>query len=336
MNNARHTPRTLETSQRSLRSTTRALVALIAVTLAIGAHAQWPDKPIRLVLGVAPGGGTDLMARTYAPLLGEKLGQPVVVENNAGASGNLAVAAVVNAPADGYTLLMGPLTYQTANPFLIKTTPNMARDLVPVALVGKTQLFLLAKRDLPVENVADLVRLAKQKPGALTYSSSGVGTSPHFLGELLAKEAGISVLHVPYKSAGPALLSVVSGESDIGFFSGSALPQVRAGKVRVLAIASEKRSAELPNAPTLRELGMPAVEYDVWYGVWAPAKTPRAIVERLSASLLEACQQGALRKKFSESSIDADCRGPSDMQRVVDDEAKVLSTLIRERNISTE
>lgn len=316
--------------------TRRALCALFVMGFAATAHAQWPEKPIRLVLGVAPGGGTDLMARTYAQPLGERLGQPIVVENNAGASGNLAVAAVVNAAPDGYTLLMGPLTYQTANPYLIKTTPNMARDLVPVALVGKTQLFLLAKRELPVENVADVVRLAKQKPGALTYSSSGVGTSPHFLGELLAKEAGISLLHVPYKSAGPALLSVVSGESDIGFFSGSALPQVRAGKVRALAIASEKRSSELPNVPTLRELGMPAVEYDVWYGVWAPAKTPKAVVDRLTATLLESCQQGPLRKKFTESSIEADCRGGADMQRVLDGEAKVLSTLIRERNISTE
>ena len=336
MPHLRHLSRIIPKRVRSARTVLRVLSALLLVTAAAGVHAEWPEKPIRLVLGVAPGGGTDLMARTFAPPLGERLGQAIVVENFAGASGNLAVEKVVNANPDGYTLLMGPLTYQTANPYLIKTTPNMARDLVPVALVGKTQLFLLTKLDLPVQNVTDLIRLAKQKPGAITYSSSGVGTSPHFLGELLAKEAGISLLHVPYKSAGPALMSVVSGESDIGFFSGSALPQVRAGKVRPLAIASEKRAPELPNIPTLRELGMPAVEYDVWYGVWAPARTPRAVVERLSAALLEVCQQAPLRKKFTESSIDADCRGPADMHRVLDAEAKVLSTLIRERNISTE
>jgi len=316
--------------------TLRALCAMLLIGLAGLAQAQWPDKPIRMVLGVAPGGGTDLMARTYAQPLGEKLGQPIVIANNAGASGNIAVADVVNAVPDGYTLLMGPLTYQTANPFLIKNTPNMVRDLVPVALVGKTQLFLLTKRELAVESVADLVRLAKEKPGSLSYSSSGVGTSPHFLGELFAKEAGITVLHVPFRSAGPALMSVVQGEADIGFFSGSALPQVRAGKVRVLAVASEKRSAEVPNPPTLRELGIRNVEYDVWYGVWAPAKTPKAVVDRLTAALLDACQGGPLRAKFSEANIDPDCRGPADMQRVLADETKVLSTLIRERNIVAE
>ncbi|RZJ22551.1 MAG: tripartite tricarboxylate transporter substrate binding protein, partial [Haliea sp.] len=231
----------------------------------LSASAQtWPTRPVRVVVGTAPGGGVDLMARALSQPLSDLLGQSVVIDNKAGGSGNLSAAEIIRSTPDGYNLLFGPMTQQTVNPSLIKGSPNSAKDLVPVALIGRSQLHLVTKKDLGVHNVADLVKLAKSKPGTISYSSSGVGTSPHLLGELFQKQAGISLLHVPYKGSGPALQSALAGETDIAFITGVAYQHVRAGRLHMLAVASDRRAPEFPEIPTMIESGYPEIVFDAW------------------------------------------------------------------------
>ena len=191
------------------------------------------------------------MARALAQPLSELLGQSVIVENKAGGSSNVAAADIINSAPDGYSVMFGPMTQQTVNPYQISRTPNAARDLSPVGLIGRSQLHLVTKKDLPVNSVADLVKLAKSRPGVLTYSTSGVGTSPHLLGELFQKQAGISMLHVPYKGSGPALQSILAGETDVSFQTGVVYQHVRSGTLRMLAVASDRRP-EAGGLPSFR------------------------------------------------------------------------------------
>ncbi len=266
---------------------TAALAALAGAVLGpLAALAQqpgadWPVRPLRVLVGSAPGGGTDAMARAVADRLGPLLKQPVVVENRPGVSNTIAADATAKS-TDGHTLLMGVVTAQAIAPHLLKLGYDTNRDLVPVAFVGGVPNVLVVNNDLPAKSVQELVALARKDPGKINYASSGAGSTQHIAAEMFRDAAGLDLVHVPYKGSGPALLDIVGGQVQMSFDTmPSVIGQIKAGKMRALAVTTPKRNPQLPNVPTMAEAGLPAVDVTAWYGVYMPASTPRAVQARV-------------------------------------------------------
>jgi tripartite-type tricarboxylate transporter receptor subunit TctC len=253
---------------------------------------QYPVKPVRLIVAYAAGGGTDIVARVFAQKLGEGLGRQVVVDNRPGGGGNIATEIAVKSPADGYTILMGNIGPIAVNPHLYKLAFDPLRDLAPVMLIALAPLLVVVHPSLPVSTLKDLVALARRQPGALSYSSAGVGSSNHLAGALFNIEAGTNILHVPYKGASPAVIDLMAGQVQLSF---QTLPSVSGNvitkRLKALAVTSAKRTALFPQVPTTGEAGLPNVEVSAWYSLLAPAGTPRAIVDRLHDELALALKQ---------------------------------------------
>jgi tripartite-type tricarboxylate transporter receptor subunit TctC len=253
------------------------------LALATGAvQAQgWPTRPIRIMVGSAPGGGTDAMARAVADRLGPLLKQPVVVENRPGVSNTLAADATAKS-TDGHTLVMGVVTAHAIAPHLLKLNYDSNRDLVPVAFVGAVPNVLVVSNSVPADSVQALVKLAKKDPGKLNYASSGAGSTQHIAAEMFKDATGTDITHVPYKGSGPALVDLVGGQVQLSFDTlPSVIGQIRNGKVRALAVTTASRNAQLPDVPTLAEAGVPHVEMSAWYGIYMPAATPKAVQDRV-------------------------------------------------------
>jgi tripartite-type tricarboxylate transporter receptor subunit TctC len=314
--------------------------ALAFTTLApfgqLQAQGQWPNRPIRAVVGFAAGGGVDLMARTLGIPMAETLGQSIVVDNKPGAVGNIAAADVVRSAADGYSVLFAATFTQTVNPTVMKGGPNVARDLMPVAIIGRYKYHLVVRADLPVNSLADLVALAKAQPGKLNYASAGPGSQPHLLGELFQKQAGIQMVQVPYKGSGPALQAVLAKESDMVFDPGISFQHVDAGKLKMLAITSDKRPPKYPLVPTFTEAGIQGMEADAWIGVWMPTGTPPDIVDRFNRALSGAIAQPAIKKKFDDMSAEAIHLDTARFRDLLGREEKMMVSLIKDRNITIE
>ncbi|CAN5514031.1 tripartite tricarboxylate transporter substrate binding protein [soil metagenome] len=241
----------------------------------------WPARPVRLLVGSAPGGGTDAMARAVADRLGPLLGQAVVVENRPGASNTLA-ADVTAKSTDGHTMVMGVVTAHAIAPHLLKLNYDNNKDLVPVVFVGAVPNVLVVTNSLPADSVQSLVKLAKSQPGKLNYATSGAGSTQHIAGEMFKDAAGVDITHVPYKGSGPALIDLVGGQVQMSFDTmPSVIGQIRNGKIRALAVTSLKRNAQLPNVPTMAEAGMPGLEISAWYGIYMPASTPKAVQDKV-------------------------------------------------------
>ena len=258
------------------------------------AHAQgdpYPAKPVRLVIGLAPGGATDIQARLFAQKLTESLGRPVVVENRAGAGGTIAYAQVAKSPPDGYTL-MGISSGYTITPSIYSKLPyDPLRDFTPISLVVQAPFLLLVHPSLPVKSVKDLLALAKSKPGTLDSASAGQGSSTHMAFELFRTMANVKIAHIPYKGTGPALVDAVAGQVHMLFGNVlSSLVHAKSGRLRALAVTTARRSKVLPDLPTLDEAGVRGYENSTWFGVIAPAGTPPAIIGRLNAELNKASQ----------------------------------------------
>ena len=324
-------------------SKSRRLLAVCAAALlacaswpAASQPAAWPSKPVRLVVGFAPGGGTDVMARALAQSLTESLGQPVIVDNKPGASGNLSVGEVARAAADGYTILVAPTSVETANPYLFKSNVLPSRDLTPVMGIGRMQMYVVAKPTLEAKNVKDLVALAKAQPGKLNYASSGTATPPHLAGELFKQSTGTFITHVPYRGSAPALQDVMAGQADFVFDPGIAFPHIKAGKVKLLGVASERKSPFFPDAPTYADLGVKNASLDIWFGVWAPNNLPADITERLSRELAKALAAPALKERFNSLGAEPAPVATAEFRKLLADEGKTLSTLIKDRNIVLE
>jgi len=279
----------------------KALLAVIALAASGVALAQaWPNKPIRLVVNFPPGGAADQIARSVGVPLGEALGEPIVIENRPGANGNIGADAVAKSPPDGYTLLMSSGGAFSVNPHLYTKLPfDPVKDLVPVAAAARILVFLVVRPDLPAKSVDEFVALARANPGKLTYGSPGSGSSPHIAGEMLKRAAKIDIVHVPYKGAAPALTDLLGGQLDFMFDPGIGLPQVRAGKLRLLAVGSPKRSALFPDTPTLAEAGMAGFDADSWFGFYAPAGVPADILARLNREINRALQTPAVRERIT-------------------------------------
>jgi tripartite-type tricarboxylate transporter receptor subunit TctC len=280
----------------------RTLLAGAAALLAVGtAWAQagdWPQRPVRLLVGSSPGGGTDAMARAVADRLGPALKVAVVVENRPGASNTLAADLTAKA-SDGHTMVMGVSTAHAIAPHLLRLGYNNDRDLVPVVFVGAVPNVLVVNNDLGVNSVAELVALAKKSPGRMNYASSGSGSTQHIAAELFKEATGTFLTHIPYKGSSPALLDLMAGQVQVSFDTlASVLPHIQSGKVKALAVTSARRNASLPNVPTLAEAGVKGVEMGAWYGIYMPAATPKAVQERVHDEVSKALTAAETRKRL--------------------------------------
>ncbi|MGZ5178891.1 MAG: Bug family tripartite tricarboxylate transporter substrate binding protein [Ramlibacter sp.] len=258
-----------------------AALCAVAATSSLAQAPAWPSKPVRILVGSSPGGGTDAMARAVADRLGPLLGQSVVVENRPGVSNTLA-ADVTAKSNDGHTLLMGVSTAHAIAPHLIKLGYDSNRDLVPVAFVGAVPNVLVVSNSVPVDSVQGLVDLARSKPGQLNYATSGAGSTQHIAAELFKDATGVSITHIPYRGSGPALVDLIGGQVQMSFDTfPSVIGHIKGGKIKALAVASGKRSPQLPNVPTLAEAGVNGVEMSTWYGIYMPASTPKDVQQRV-------------------------------------------------------
>lgn len=262
------------------------LVAASALACQTKASAQdWPTKSVRILVGSAPGGGTDAMARAVADRLGPLLKQPVVVENRPGASNTLAADVTAKA-TDGHTMVMGVSTAHAIAPHLIKLGYDNNKDLVPVVFVGAVPNVLVVNNAVPVDSVQSLIKLAKAQPGQLNYATSGSGSTQHIAAELFKDQAGVFITHIPYRGSGPALIDLVAGQVQMSFDTmPSVIGQIKNGRIRPLAVASAKRNPQLPNVPTMAEAGLKDVEMSAWYGIYMPAATPKAVQDRVYAEV---------------------------------------------------
>jgi len=284
-----------------MRILRRAALGALALLLAGGAWAQpYPTKSIRLVVPFPAAGTTDILAREVAQRLSVSFGQSVVVDNRPGAAGNIGSDMVAKSAPDGYTLLMGTVGTHAINPSLYAKMPyNHVKDFVPIVLVAGVPNVLEVTPSLPVNSVADLIKLAKEKPGQLNFASSGSVTSIHLSGELFKTMTGVDMMHVPYKGSAPALTDLMGGQVQLMFDNlPSSLAQIKAGKLRAIAVTSAQRSPALPNIPTIAESGLPGFEASSWFGLLAPAGTPPAIVARVNADVNEWLQTAEAKEKL--------------------------------------
>ena len=283
--------------------------AAFAMAAALVSCAAWgqgyPSKPVRIVVPFPAGGGYDFNARNIAQKLTEALGQAVVVENRAGANGNIGSDVVAKAPADGYTLLLGGIGPQALSVALYPKLPyDPERDLAPITLVAAQPNLLVVKPTLPVASLAEFIRYAKANPGKLSVGSAGNGSGQHFGLEQLKQDAGIDAVHVPYKGAAPLHAALLGGEIDAAFnIIQLPMPQVRKGELKALAIAAKRRSPLAPEIPTMAELGY-AIDFDTWYGLYAPAGTPKEILQRLHTETVKALQAADFRERAAALGVD--------------------------------
>ena len=313
-----------------------ALVVGIAVAFAAVAEDSYPARPLRIVVPFAPGGSTDIVARLIADRLAAAVGQPVVVENRAGAAGNIGAEAVARSAPDGYTLLMATTGVMAINNALYGSIGyDAARDLEPVIFVASITNVLAVPPELPAASVAELIALAKREPGKLTFASSGAGSSTHLSAELFKSMAGVEVLHVPYKGSGQALADLMAGRVSMIFDNmPSALPYIKAGKLRALAVTGTKRSPAMPELPTISEAGLSGYESLSWSGIAVPAGTPKDAVARLNREIGALLGRPDMRQKLAELGAEAVGGAPEAFDAHVRAERDKWTQLIRSRNIT--
>ena len=282
------------------RPITRALFAACALALASAAHAAFPERTITIVVPYAPGGAADALARVLAARMGAKLGTSVIVDNRAGASGTIGEASVAKAPADGYTMLYDATPY-SINPHLFPHMPYAANALQPLSLVSLAPNVLVVKADSPYKDLKDLIARSKAQPGKVNFASGGSGTVQRLASELFRQKLGLDMVHVPYKSGGPAITDVMGGQVDFMFGTVAATSSlVDAGKLRPLAISSPQRSQRLPNVPTVAETVIPGYEVYEWNGVFVPAGTPADVAAKLQKAVAESLQEDEVKKRFTD------------------------------------
>ncbi len=299
------------------------------------AHAQYPSKPLRIVVPFAPGGSTDIFARLLGERLSAAFGQPVVIENRAGASGNIGAEAVAKSAPDGTTILMATTGVMAINNALFKNMSyDAAKDFEPVLFVASITNVLSVPVDLQVKSVSELVALAKKDPGKLTFASSGAGSSTHLSAELFKSMAGVDVVHIPFKGSGQALVDVIAGRVTMIFDNmPSALPHIKGGKLRALGVTGSRRSGALPEVPTIAEAGVPGYESLSWSGLAVPTGTPREIVARLNREGAAILGAADMRQKLAEQGADAIGGPPEAFAAHIRTEREKWGRLVRERNI---
>ena len=277
---------------------------LLLMLLAGMAHA-FPTKPVKIIVAFPPGGGTDIVARLLAPRLSEVWGQPVIVENRAGASGTIGTEAAARAEPDGYTLLMATMGNMTANQHLYRMAEDPLRAFAPITKVVDVHFVFMANPALPANNVQELIVLAKQHPGEIAYSSSGPGGAPHLAMELFKRRAGIDLVHIPYKGSGPSINDLIGGRVMLTMDSLlQSLPHIKSGRLKALAVPGPKRSALLPDVPTIAESGLPGFALTNWFGLLAPAATPRDVLVKVHDDVVRILKEPELEKRISDLGAD--------------------------------
>lgn len=312
------------------------LASFVLAIAAPGALAQaWPSKPLRWIVPFPPGGSTDIAARPIAERVAQALGQPSVVENRAGAGGNIGIDAVAKSAPDGYTVLVAPDAL-ASNAHLYKIAWDPFRDFVPVIQLSRQPVVLAVHPSLGVSTVAELVALARQKPG-LGFATSGAGSQQHITAEWFAKLAGVKLTHVPYKGGGQAITDLIGGQVQIGSLGSSPLlPHYKAGKVRLIAQSTAKRSSSLPEVPTYEEAGFKGLQIEQWLGIFLPTGTPAGVVARLNAEIGKALADPGLRARYAEAALDPVGGSPEDLGRLVRTDYDKYGRLIRELGIRLE
>jgi tripartite-type tricarboxylate transporter receptor subunit TctC len=315
----------------------RFALALLALACIPAAHAQpeaWPSRPIKILVPYTPGTGQDTIARAVAPGLTARLGQPIVVENRPGASGNIGMEAVAKAPPDGYTLLMTASTV-VLNPLLYKNLGwDPFRDLAPVANITTGYLALVTNTKVPANNVKEFIALLKARPGKLSYSSTGIGTPQHLSGELFKTATQTFMLHVPYRGSAGAITGLVGGEVEAMFMPAhSALPLASQGRLRLLAIVGDRRAPVAPDVPTIKEAGGPAIDASVWYPMYAPARTPADIVNRISAAVADILRQPDVAENLNKQGLTIAYKNPQELLAHMKSESARWGAVVKEKNL---
>jgi tripartite-type tricarboxylate transporter receptor subunit TctC len=317
----------------------RLLLALILAAGALPASAQYPARPVRVMVGFAPGGPNDIIARAYSARLAEALGQPFVVENRTGATGNLAAEAAAGAAPDGHTLMLGSTGTNAVNPALYANLAfDPVRDLTPVSIVATSPSALAVHPKVPARDVRELIALARSQPGKLTYASAGSGSSQHLSAELFKQQAGVDIVHVPYKGAAPGITDLLAGQVDMSFAPvANVVSYAKAGKLRLLGVTSLKRSDFAPGTPTIAESGLPGFEVVTWYAVFATAGTPAEIVARLNAELQKIARSRELKEQLANLGIDAMASAsPAEARAYRDAEVEKWGKLVRALGVKAE
>jgi tripartite-type tricarboxylate transporter receptor subunit TctC len=320
------------------RRTLLGLAAGAALAPAAMAQDRFPSKPIRIVIPFAAGGSTDILARLCAQILTERLGQSVVAENVTGAGGTIGAQRVLDAPADGYTLMAGTPGPITINPHLQPRLPYQPlRDFLPVVFVGDSPAVVTVRRDSPIRSIADLVAEAKRRPGQMTFASAGIGSFAHLSGELFKWRAGVDMVHIPYRGTAPAATDIMGGRIDAMFENyPSVQGQINAGDLRVLAIGATRRSALLPGIPTVAEAGVPGYESTSWFGLFARAGTPPAIVEQLNAAVGGAIRSPAVTARLADLGVEPAGGPPAEFRAYIERRLNETGELIRTARITAE
>ena len=313
-------------------------VATCASLAAFDSLAQsYPIKPIRMVVGFPAGSGTDSMARIAAQKLSEQLGQTVVVDNRGGAAGSIATEAAAKSPADGYTLLILAAADAVQPALRAKLPYDLERDFAPVSLMVTGAFPLIIHPSVPVRNVKELLALARSKPGKLSYGSSGIGSSAHFGGELFKLMAKVNILHVPYKGSAESSVATAAGEVDISFSSiPAALPLMKAGKVKALAVTSSKRSSAMPDIPTLDEAGVPGYDRSIWYGIVVPAGTPKDVIAQLNAAVGKSINTPEMKETLFKQGLDPQANTPEQFTAFIRSEIAQNAKLVKAMGLKVE
>lgn len=311
----------------------RAALVVLAVTLqSAGAQTDFPNRPIKLVVPLAPGGGGDIVARLVAAKLQPLLGQTVVVENRGGGASVIGSDIVAKAPADGYTLLMATSSH-VINGSLIKLPYDSVKSFAGVSLIATSPLMLVVNSKFPAKSVPELIALAKSRPQGLTYASSGLGGLPHLSGELLSRSADVKLVHVPYKGSGPAESDLLGGQVDMYFASpSSAAPHVKSGGLRALAMTGNKRSAAFPDLPSMSEF-YPAFDAGTLYAILAPAGTPQPILDKLSNAMRKVVEEPEVKEKFAGLGAELVGANPADTMKFIDDQIRQWDKVVKDANI---
>jgi len=316
----------------------RLLFLLFALTAGLAQAQGFPSKPLRMLVGFAPGGANDILARIVSQKLSESLAQPVIVENRAGNAGLIAAELLAKAAPDGHTLMLGSTGTQTIAPNLTASLPyDPVNGLAPVSLVGATPSALVVNPALPAHSVPELIALAKARPGRLTYASSGNGTTLHLAGELFKRMAGIELVHVPYKGNAPALTDVLGGQVDMIFSAlPPLLPLAKTGKLRILGVGALERHRSAPEIATIAEQGLPGYEMGTWYGVFATGGSPAEVLERLGAELRMALRDPKVRDTIAAQGIDPGASSPAEFRSFFRAEFDRWAKLIKDAGIKAD
>jgi len=315
-----------------------AAIALCAACVAVPSWAQnYPTRAIRMILPFPPGGPTDITGRVIAQKLSEQLGQPVVSDNRPGAAGNLGLEIAAKSPPDGYTIVLTAPPIAISPALYKKLNYDAQKDLAPISLVAEIQNIVVAHNSVPVKTLKDLIALAQRNPGKLTFSSSGAGSTNHLASELLKGRYKLDMIHVPFKGSSPALVALMSGQVDWGTMAvPGAIPLVNQGRVRGLAVLTEKRLPTLPNVPTAAESGVPDFIMPIWYGILAPAGTPREIINRLNAEIHKALAAPDVKKRLADSGVDPLVSTPDHFAKYIREETVRYAKIIKDAGITAQ